>query len=577
MWWLILLACTSSDGPTVTVVDRAPELGLQDATGGQFRRGRACTVADFDGDGGLDVYVGNPGNASYILYHRPTEDGGATWVPGEPALSSDGLFWGVAAGDWDNDGDPDLAIAGGGNEGLAFDVLWETVRQPTGAPRVVDVTASAGVRSPRDDGEGTRATPTGGAVWADFDRDGHLDLYLAGNVKPWTVTEALTPDDVMGLSGLWHNQGDGTFVNRALEWGVDQQLPTRHATWLDYDNDGDVDLFENNFRFRNTLWQNQLVEAGAVSFEDVTDDVGLDGADLRYPLRSFASTTADPNNDGWLDLVVFVRGVEEEGPHRSGHTLFLNVGGRFVDATVAAGLPDGFDAGDDVRGGAGVMGCQVADIDADGIDDLYVGNGGPNTGREDNLLLSTGRVVTLETSAGTVQVPRYIDASHLVDAPAPGQGDVGVRYPPYPYRTHGICIADLDDDGLPEVLVANGGMAEDPTIVREPNRLFDFTFDPAPNSLRIHPEGDGVRVNRDGIGARVTATVRDSTEGRTWAVTGVLLGGSAFSAQNGPDVFLGLGTADEVLDVQVQWPDGHVTEVPLPGRALRHQRLVVRR
>lgn len=550
-----------------TVVDVGLSSRVQATALGSLQRGRACVVADQDRDGRPDLYIGNPGDISYTLRNLTT-------TPGEllfdypVALFEGELAWAASAADVDNDGDLDLFISNGGNEGRGFDKLLKNQLQESGEARFEDVTPTAGLAGSWSEAQGRMLeAASANGVWGDADNDGDLDLYVSVNI--------VGRDDSHPLAGrnlLWLNDGTGSFHNVAPELGLDvHKGKSRHSTWFDFDNDGDLDLYENNYRSSNHLWVNTL-ETGTLGFFDGTAAAAALGADLGQPYRSFASAAGDFNNDGWTDLIVFSRGVTggdcadvgtvEDGIE--GDWLFLNLGpGRgMVEVANIAGLNVDILQRDVPMGGLGVMGSQLGDINSDGLLDVFIGNGGPETG-EANQLFAAREVREVEIEGvGTVAVPFFDDWSHLIDVAAPQTDDPAIFYPPYPYRTHGACIADLDADGLPELTITNGGPEAWPDDVREPDRVFSFQFPEGsrPDGLHVALEGDGDQVTRDGVGARIVVTALRE-DGSEITVHRTLYGGSAFSGQNGLDVHLGLGFAEAITSVQVTWPDGTVQQV----------------
>ena len=565
-----LLAPVDFDPQPVAVDDVALAAAVHHGAG-HLERGRACVVADFDGDSRLDLYVGNPGDPSMWL-RNVTEPGGALAFEPQQWLAERGLLWGATAGDVDNDGDVDLFASVGGNEGVGVDRLFRNAGDGT----FTDVSEAAGVLGPRVDGM-IAATASAGATMVDFDADGFLDIWVNVNAVPVSALEPDNPDSSVGLNVLWRSRGDGTYAGLGVDAGLDNKARTRHSSWLDIDNDGDLDLYENNFQGRNVLWRNLLRESGEATFERVTQELSLAGSDLSFPTSSFASAAADFNQDGWEDIMVFSRGWPKSGPHVGGHALFLNAGGRgFVEVSEASGFnaffdpylvagEGGADCGDVVKSDdretdvfrLGVMGSTVTDLNLDGVPDIAVGNGGPAGGMYDQLFLSTGLLELDIPGVGPLKVPQYLDGSSWTDSPAEQDPSLP-PYGTYPYKTHGMCVADLDDDGMLEMFVVNGGpsFGED-TIEREPNRLFRFDFG-VRRSLKLRLIGDGVTVNRSAIGTRVDATLRRD-DGTTWTVTDRLRGSNGFSAQHGPELMLGLGDAVSVDLLHITWTDGTTT------------------
>ena len=544
----------------VAVADVAVEAGFQDFVFGNHQRGRAALAADFDGDGFTDVYLGNPSDTSYVLRNTSAETGRLSFEAGPPVVDG-ALAWGGAAGDLDNDGDVDIFVAAGGNEDVERDRLFLNDSSP-GDLRFADRTPEAGIEGPRPDGEPAPWASTG-ANLVDANADGLLDVFVNSF---WRVG-ATDPTVWRAQNLLWLNQGDGTFEQVGQQVGFETEQKTMNSTWIDIDLDGDFDLFENNYKSENHLFVNQLAETGTLSFVDQTAELSLGGSDLRYPSRSFASAAADFNRDGYEDLVAFVRPYDpDDSPHRSGHTLFLNVEGRgFVDLTLLTGLNDPFVNWDGRAVGDGVMGSQVGDLNLDGIPDVWIGNGTPSNGTVNALYLSTGELVPTEVEGVTIAVPQYRNATALIDVPAPEVD--GIEYAPYPYRTHGSLILDFDQDGIPELAVNNGGPGQMPTWVREPNRLFAFEYEVTPSWWHLTLRGDGDQVNRSAIGARVTVTVERDRDGATWIQRRWQHGGSGFAANEGLELMFGLGDADRIVDVEIVWPDGRVENLgPAPLR-----------
>jgi len=553
----------------VTVRDIAVDTRFQDDFQGHFQRGRALVSADFDLDGLVDFFIGNPGDQS-LVYRNISKGGRTGFLPAQVLLKG-ALAWGAAAADYDNDGDPDLYVTTGANEGEGLDYLFKNMFVEEGRLRFEDVSAAAGVQGPIDQSGLPMLTASANAEWGDYDLDGLVDLFVSVNI--WNGDGMDSPDLRLhgdgrqptpmlngpgyqqGQNILYRNNGDGTFSDVTATAGLNTTRSTRHSTWIDIDNDGDFDLYENNYNHMNVLWRNLLKETGTASFEDVTTTFSLPGESLLYPLLSFVSCAADFNNDRWDDLLVFMRngyeGTERESPYAIGHAIFINEGGTgFRNAAAASGVNAAYVSDRN----QGVMGSQVGDINADGVPDIFIGNGGPSLGVANQLYVST--------SAPGVD-PVYADWTSMIDFEAPINPKSNAVYPPYPYRTHGTALVDIDGDGLPEIVVANGGPAFDPDndAMQNPNRVFKFEgWSQQPNYFRVRPVGDGANVNKNAIGARLKITVGRSGLA-PWDLYQTQRGGSCFSAQNSFDLFFGLGEADTIKEMQINWPDGTITTI----------------
>jgi hypothetical protein len=547
-------ASVASPAPGLRIVDRVARPIDQDDAFGEFKRGRGCTVSDVDLDGDPDLVLANPADPTYVLLN----DGEGGWSAG-PLLSADELVWAVTAADLDGDGDEDLFLAVGGLEGLGYDRLLRNDLVETGRLGYTDVTDLAGVAGPAAEDprwEGPVPVASLGGHFVDLDGDADLDLYVDTTPWPFLDSDEVPDGTVIGRNLVWRNDG-GVFTEVSQELGLQGQGSSRYSSWLDIDHDGDLDLFENNMNQRNVVWRND----GGV-FTDVTAVAALDGGDLAYPLESFASAAVDANLDGWTDLVLFVRGVPSEGPYLLGHTLLLNVQGRgFVDATAVANLNDPFYSGNRDHLTNGVMGATLRDLTGEGVPDLFAGNGGP-TGGYPNMLAVADELVPHDFGGqvGVLDVPVYRDASGLIQTEAAQLPGSAGNYPIYPYRTHAGCVADLTGDGAVELYVMNGGMSwVGGDAVKEPNRWFEVVHDTPPRWLTVQLVGDGQDVPHTPFGARVVATVVD--DGVQRQVTAELQSLTGFAAQHGTEVHLALGQADELVQLEVIWPDGATQQV----------------
>ncbi len=337
-------------------LDRAPDLGINalDNAGG-------AVMDDFDGDGLLDLVS-------------------TTWAPcgGMKAFRNDGHggfadvaeHWGLAEqlgglnlthADFDNDGDLDLLVLRGGWMLEAGQVRRSLLRNDLATParRFTDVTHAAGLAAP--------AYPTQAGAWGDYDLDGDLDLYLANEVngkgEPYP-------------SLLFRNHGDGTFIEVAEAAGVANRRYGKGAAWGDYDGDGDPDLYVSNIG-GNRLYRNR----GDGTFVDVATELKVTGPKE----RSFATWFFDYDNDGDLDLWVNdygappawvtagLFGLETPG---GWPLLFRNDGAGSGDSNAASRFSE-------VSRESGItrptlpMGSNYGDLDSDGFLDVYLGTGAP--------------------------------------------------------------------------------------------------------------------------------------------------------------------------------------------------------
>ena len=256
----------------------------------------------------------------------------------------------LAHGDFDNDGDADVVML----RGAWQDRARLSLLRNKGSGEFEDVTVPSGLAEPLS---------TESAVWGDYDRDGLLDLFVCGEYhrdKP----------DRIDLSRLYHNEDNGKFKNVAESAGIVIEQVAKGSAWGDYDRDGRLDLFVSVFDGNCRLYHNE----GDGTFKDVAPEMGLVGPAHR---SSFSCWFWDFDNDGWLDLFVnnyAAAGSEVIASHLglkakdvSHPQLYRNLGGKgFRDVSLEVGLDAPITA----------MGANFGDIDNDGFLDAYFGTGG---------------------------------------------------------------------------------------------------------------------------------------------------------------------------------------------------------
>jgi FG-GAP-like repeat/ASPIC and UnbV/PPIC-type PPIASE domain len=440
---------------------------------------------DFDNDGNLDLIVSSAGPCDPLHYFHNNGDGTfSDWTVRSGLANQLGGFNLVQA-DYNNDGWLDFLVLRG-----AWEVpMRKSLLRNKGDGTFTDVTRQAGLALP--------ATSTQTAAWADFDNDGHIDLFVGNENTP---------------SQLFHNNGDGTFTEIAHQAGVDRVAFTKGVTAGDYDNDGYMDIYVSNLGANNFLYRNNRNG----TFTNVANDL-----DVARPINSFPVWFFDYNNDGWLDLFVssyctsvveIVRSLRGLPVQAETMRLYENLGGRFRDATRRLGLQRVFMP----------MGANFGDIDNDGFLDFYLGTGHPSfTALVPNVLL--------RNNAG----------QHFSDITFPSRtGHLG--------KGHGIAFGDIDNDGKQEIYVVTGGMVPSDCYR---NVLFR-TAENRNNWIKVKLVG--VKTNRAAIGARIKVTVEDP-DGSTRSIYRVVSSGGSFGASP-LEQHIGLGKAHRISALEIWWP-----------------------
>lgn len=479
-----------------------------------------CGVAffDYDNDGWLDIFLVNgwrfegfpPGIKPSNRLYKNNRDGTFTDVTERAGLTRSGWGQGCCIGDFDNDGWDDLFVTYWGQN-----VLYHN----NGDGTFTDVTARAGLIQ-------TRRRWNTGCAFVDYDRDGHLDLFVANYIDfdPKTApTPASGPCLYKGLEVacgppglrggvnlLYHNNGDGTFTDVSEKAGITQVDGTYGlgVLTLDYDNDGWPDiyvaddsnpslLFHNN---RNGTFTEVALEAGCALSPDGKPQAGMGLA------------AADYDGDGWLDIFK----TNFAGDTSS---LYRNLGdGTFEDRTFSAGI------GVNTRFLG--WGCAFVDIDNDSWPDLFIANG--HVYPEVEKLASEAGYRQRKVVYRNLGTGRFSDASHSL-GPA-----VLERH-----AARGAAFGDFDNDGDVDVVVNN---------VNEPPSL--YRRDTSRKERWIKFKLRGVRSNRSAIGARVEIRC-----GFRRQIDEVRSGGSYIS-QSDLRLHFGLGEARQVDEASIRWPSG---------------------
>lgn len=469
---------------------------------------------DYDGDGYVDIYFLNgaplrgtvvevtPKNALY------RNEGGWKFadVTDSAGVGDTGYGLGVAVGDYDNDGDPDVYL---NNYGL--NLLYRN----NGDGTFTDVTQEAGVANGYQVGAG--------ACFLDIDKDGDLDLYVANYVDFTYENHQIVrfngypayvgPMNYNPTSDtLFRNNGDGTFSDISVESGIAAHKGTGMGMiCADYDNDGDTDIFVGNDVAGNSVFEND----GTGKFEEVGLLTGL-----AYDLSGTAQGTmgvecGDYNNDGLLDFYV-------TSYQRDLATLYKNLGGgSFEDVTRLSRAGDG--TLPHVTWGNGLL-----DFDNDGDRDIFIACGHLHDNVElfDNVTSYHVRNILLEN----LGEEKFVNISDKC-----GDG-LEVKL-----SSRGAGFDDLDNDGDVDVVILNS--RREPTILRN---------DSDNDNHWIQICLRGVKTNRDGIGAHVKVTAGDLT------VFDEVHSGRGYQSHYGMRLYFGLGNHEKVDRIEVRWIGGGV-------------------
>jgi hypothetical protein len=463
------------------------------------------------------------------------------------------LAGGVIADDFDNDGDFDLLLTGYGSDGqLEFF---------------------------RNEGDGTFARRTNEAgivglfgglnmIQGDYDNDGFVDVYIPRGA--WLQDKGRHPDSLL------HNNGDGTFTDRAYEAGIaGVDYPNVSVVFSDYDGDGDLDIFVGNdsdqkiqapcqlfqnkgdgtftdvakqagvtndrftraviagdydadgkpdFYVSNLGQENRLYHnKGDGTFEDVAAKAGVTG-----PLKSYPSWFFDYDNDGQLDLFVNAFGASPAdltsaalGQPFDANLPALYKGdgkGGFTDIGPASGLTEPYSA----------MGANMGDFDNDGFLDFYAG-----TGRPEARDLVPNKAFHNLRGKGFADVTLPSGLGHL-------------------QKGHGIAFADFDFDGDLDIFAQMGG------AFRADKFHNAFFENPGFKNHWLSVRCEGKSSNRSALGARLKATITEDGAQRT--VYRTVSSGGSFGA-NPLRQHLGLGKATKIESLEVLWPKTGKTQV----------------
>ncbi len=479
--------------------DIAPQTGLAD----DMALSGGSVTEDFNGNGFIDIMASSWGLSDQLQYFENTGEG--TFVEKTEDAGLTGITGGLNLihADYNNNGYPDVFVLRGAWLGEAGHHPNSLLRN-NGDGTFSDVTESAGILSFR---------PTQTAVWADFNNNGWLDLFI-GNES--------TPQDPHP-SELYMNNQDGTFTNVTLQAGVSVNRYIKGVTAGDFNNNGFQDLYISVLDGPNILLQNNGPNnRGVPLFLNVSERAGV-----TEPYTSFPTWFWDYNNNGWLDI--FVSGydvsnadvakeylglpVEAEMPR-----LYRNNGdGTFTDVTVETGISKVMYT----------MGSNFGDLDNDGYLDFYVGTGDP-----DMRALMPNRMF------------RNVNGTHFQEVTA--SGSFG-----HLQKGHGVSFADLNNNGHQDIFTVIGGALEGDVYM---NALFK---NPGNDHNWITLTFEGEQSNRFGIGNRVKLTISEADTNRTIhrrVTTGGSFGSSALQME------VGLGNADEITMIEVTWPSSGIVQ-----------------
>lgn len=478
--------------------------------------GPGCAFLDYDNDGWMDIYLVNSGPCDFWKPPKPirnalyknNRDGTFTDVTEKAGVGGGTFGMGVAVGDFDNDGWPDMLVTSYGRC-----ILYQNNRDGT----FRDVSARSGLPT---------AGWTTSAVWFDYDNDGKLDLFLCSFVDYSGGHKFECGDNKIGKhyyciprvfrgtpSFLFHNNGDGTFTDVTKGTDIARSLGKGlGVVATDVNNDGRTDLFVANDTVQNYLYINRGPAAGgAWKWEEIALQAEVAFSENGQPRSGMGVDAADLNGDGWQDL--FVANVDQEmfSVYRNNHDETFRDVAHGEGVAQATRLLSGW-------------GLKYFDFDNDGLVDLFLANGHP-----DDMIDHYSTQVKYREPLLLFHQDANGKLRNVSDAAGPA------FHQSFPAR--GLAIGDFNNDGALDVLVANNGGA--PVLLKN---------NAAAGNNWLGLKLQGVACNRDAIGARISWKASGKTFSR------LKNSGGSYLSSHDPREVLGLGRASHVDELEIHWP-----------------------
>ena len=472
--------------------------------------GAGCAFFDYDNDGWMDIYLVNSGPCDFYepspplrnaLYHN-NRDGTFTDVTQKAGIPGNAYGMGVAVGDYDGDGFPDLYVTQ-----YPHSILYHN----NGDGTFTDVTAKAGVAAP---GWATSA------VWFDYDNDGRLDLFVCRFVDYSKAKLKFCGDLITGERHycipsiydpmpcwLFHNNGDGTFTDVSKESGIAQP---RAKAWgvvaADLNNDGRMDLYVTNDTVPNFLFANR----GKGRFEEIGILAGVGVSSFGKARSGMGVDAADYDQDGWIDL--FEANVDQEMYslyHNDKDEVFSDVSN-----------PNGIGVATRLMSG---WGLKFLDYDNDGDLDLLLCNGHPDDTVEkriEGVKFREPMLLFRNTGKGFQNVSQQSGAAFS-----------------RPLAARGLALGDFDNDGAVDLLVSQNNGA--PILLRNLAGRENHWL-----GVRLV----GTKSNIDAVGAKITYQAGDLQRHK------FKVGGGSYLSSHDPRMVLGLGKRTRIDWLEVEWP-----------------------
>jgi len=502
--------------------------------------GASVTVADFDRDGWQDFYVTNSAEDSLNRLYRNNGDSTFTDVAQTVGLADlnrrgSGVSMGSVWGDFDNDGWEDVLVYKYGRPELFRNIegrSFVAVGERAGLPAWVNANS---------------------ATWLDYDRDGHLDLFIAGywpdGVDLWKLeTTKIMPESFEyanngGRKYLLRNRGDGTFEDRTEAMGIRSRRWTLALVAADLHGTGYPDLFLSNDYGVSELFANR----SGKRFDDVAANTGVG----MTPKSGMNASVGDVFNDG--RLAIYKTNITEPGNLVQGNDLWVPASARnpagFENMAPALGV--------DLGGWS--WGAQFGDLNNDGTQDIYLTNGYISTGNRGDYWYDFGVIAGGHSTiigdaknwpamrgrsfSGHERKRLWVNdgAGRLTDvAQVVGATDT--------FDGRAVALADLGNRGMLDVIVANQ---------KGPLLVYRNAVEPGRHWIQFELEGSA--GNRSAIGAHVEL----HWAGRRQAQ--IVAAATGFSAQNMRRVHYGLGAATAVDRVVIRWPSGATETIEHPA------------